>query len=132
MKKIINYPEDFVNESIQGLVISYPDIYKFSSETNKVLMRSSKPSNKVGLVSGGGSGHLPLFTGYIGKGLLDSCAIGNVFASPSVDEISTAIKSANSGKGVLCIYGNYGGDVMNFDMASEMLEMEDVKVELGF
>ena len=129
MKKIINNPDDFVNESIQGLVHSYPDIYKFSSETNKVLMRSNTSSNKVGLVSGGGSGHLPLFTGYIGAGLLDSCAIGNVFASPSVDEISTAIKEANSGKGVLCIYGNYGGDVMNFDMASEMLEMEDIKVE---
>ena len=65
MKKIINNPDDFVNESIQGLVISYPDIYKFSSETNKVLMRSKTSANKVGLVSGGGSGHLPLFTGYI-------------------------------------------------------------------
>ena len=129
MKKIINHPDDFVNESIQGLVISYPEIYKFSSDTNKVLKRTNKASNKVGLVSGGGSGHLPLFTGYIGEGLLDSCAIGNVFASPSVDEISTAIKEANSGKGVLCIYGNYGGDVMNFDMASEMLQMEDIKVE---
>tara|TARA_B100000212_G_scaffold96797_1_gene71037 strand:- start:548 stop:1540 length:993 start_codon:yes stop_codon:yes gene_type:complete len=129
MKKIINQPDDFVNESIKGLVVSYPEIYKFSTDTNKVLMRTKKSSNKVGLVSGGGSGHLPLFTGYIGNGLLDSCAIGNVFASPSVDEISTAIKSADSGKGVLCIYGNYGGDVMNFDMASEMLEMEDIKVE---
>ena len=129
MKKIINNADNFVEESISGLVKSYPDIYKYSSETNKVLMRSVKGNNKVGLVSGGGSGHLPLFTGYIGKGLLDSCAIGNVFASPSVDEISTAIKSANSEKGVLCIYGNYGGDVMNFDMASEMLEMEDIKVE---
>ena len=129
MKKIINNADNFVEESISGLVKSYPEIYKYSSETNKVLMRSIKGNNKVGLVSGGGSGHLPLFTGYIGKGLLDSCAIGNVFASPSVDEISTAIKSANSGKGVLCIYGNYGGDVMNFDMASEMLEMEDIKVE---
>ena len=129
MKKIINNPDDFVEESIKGLVNSYPEIYKFSSETNKVLTRYTQASNKVGLVSGGGSGHLPLFTGYIGIGLLDSCAIGNVFASPSVDEISTAIKSANSGKGVLCIYGNYGGDVMNFDMASEMLEMEDIKVE---
>ena len=129
MKKIINNADNFVEESISGLVKSYPEIYKYSSETNKVLMRSVKGSNKVGLVSGGGSGHLPLFTGYIGKGLLDSCAIGNVFASPSVDEISTAIKSANSEKGVLCIYGNYGGDVMNFDMASEMLEMEDIKVE---
>ena len=129
MKKIINNADNFVEESISGLVKSYPEIYKYSSETNKVLIRSVKGNNKVGLVSGGGSGHLPLFTGYIGKGLLDSCAIGNVFASPSVDEISTAIKSANSEKGVLCIYGNYGGDVMNFDMASEMLEMEDIKVE---
>ncbi len=129
MKKIINNADNFVEESISGLVKSYPEIYKYSSETNKVLMRSVKGNNKVGLVSGGGSGHLPLFTGYIGKGLLDSCAIGNVFASPSVDEISTAIKSANSEKGVLCIYGNYGGDVMNFDMASEMLEMENIKVE---
>ena len=129
MKKIINNADNFVEESISGLVKSYPEIYKYSSETNKVLMRSVKGNNKVGLVSGGGSGHLPLFTGYIGKGLLDSCAIGNVFASPSVDEISTAIKSANSEKGVLCIYGNYGGDVMNFYMASEMLEMEDIKVE---
>ena len=129
MKKIINNADNFVEESISGLVKSYPEIYKYSSETNKVLMRSVKGNNKVGLVSGGGSGHLPLFTGYIGKGRLDSCAIGNVFASPSVDEISTAIKSANSEKGVLCIYGNYGGDVMNFDMASEMLQMEDIKVE---
>ena len=129
MKKIINHPDDFVNESIKGLVVSYPEIYEFSKETNKVLTRSDKATNKVGLVSGGGSGHLPLFTGYIGTGLLDSCAIGNVFASPSVDEISTAIKEANSGNGVLCIYGNYGGDVMNFDMASEMLELEDIKVE---
>ena len=85
MKKIINNADNFVEESISGLVKSYPKIYKYSSETNKVLMRSLKGSNKVGLVSGGGSGHLPLFTGYIGKGLLDSCAIGNVFASPSVD-----------------------------------------------
>ena len=129
MKKIINNPDNFVEESIKGLVNTYPKIYKFSSATNKVLTRYNEASSKVGLVSGGGSGHLPLFTGYIGTGLLDTCAIGNVFASPSVDEISTAIKSANSGKGVLCIYGNYGGDVMNSDMASEMLNMEDIKVE---
>ena len=129
MKKILNNPNNFVDESINGLVLSHPQIYKYSGNTNKVLMRTNKAKNKVGLVSGGGSGHLPLFTGYIGRGLLDSCAIGNVFASPSIDEISTAIKSANSGKGVICIYGNYGGDVMNFDMAIEMLEMENIKVE---
>ena len=129
MKKIINNADEFVSESIEGLVLSYPKTYKYSNATNKVLTRANKASNKVGLVSGGGSGHLPLFTGYIGEGLLDSCAVGNVFASPSVDDISSAIKEANLGKGVLCIYGNYGGDVMNFDMASEMLEMEDIKVE---
>ena len=129
MKKIINEVDDFVDESIKGLVISHPENYAFSKETNRVLKRFNKSKNKVGLVSGGGSGHMPLFTGYIGKGLLDSCAIGNVFASPSVDQISSSIKEANSGKGVLCIYGNYGGDVMNFDMASEMLELEDIKSE---
>ena len=129
MKKIINGPDDFVKESINGLVNSYPDIYNFASETEKVVTRTKKATNKVGLVSGGGSGHLPLFTGYVGKGLLDSCAIGNVFASPSVDEISIAIKNADSGKGVICIYGNYGGDVMNFDMANEMLELEGIKSE---
>ena len=96
MKKIINNPDDFVKESINGLVNSYPDIYNFSSETEKVVTRTKKATNKVGLVSGGGSGHLPLFTGYVGKGLLDSCAIGNVFASPSVDEISIAIKNART------------------------------------
>ena len=127
MKKIINNPDDFVKESINGLVNSHPEIYSFSSETEKVVTRTTKATNKVGLVSGGGSGHLPLFTGYVGKGLLDSCAIGNVFASPSVDDISFAIKNADSGKGVICIYGNYGGDVMNFDMANEMLELEGIK-----
>ena len=129
MKKIINEVDNFVKESIEGMVKSYPKNYKFSSETNKVITRAVKSKNKVGLVSGGGSGHMPLFTGYIGEGLLDSCAIGNVFASPSVDEISIAIKEADSGKGVLCIYGNYGGDVMNFDMASEMLDLENIKAE---
>ena len=129
MKKIINSPDDFVQESIKGLVNSYPDIYNFASESEKVVTRTKKANNKVGLVSGGGSGHLPLFTGYVGKGLLDSCAIGNVFAAPSVDEISIAIKNADSGKGVICIYGNYGGDVMNFDMANEMIELEGIKSE---
>ena len=129
MKKIINNPDDFVEESINGLVNSYPDIYNFASETEKVVTRTKKATNKVGLVSGGGSGHLPLFTGYVGKGLLDSCAIGNVFASTSVDEISIAIKNADSGKGVICIYGNYGGDVMNFEMACEMVEAEGIKTK---
>ena len=78
------------------------------------------------IVTGGGSGHLPVFTGYIGPGLLDAAAIGDVFASPSADQMASAMRHANGGAGVLRLYGNYGGDVMNFDMAGEMLEMEDI------
>ena len=78
-------------------------------------------------MSGGGSGHLPIFTGYVGKGLLDACAIGEVFASPSVDQMAEAMRAANGGAGVLRLYGNYGGDCMNFDMAGDMLDMEDMR-----
>jgi dihydroxyacetone kinase-like protein len=78
-------------------------------------------------VSGGGSGHLPLFTGYVGPGLLDACSVGNVFEGPNVASCSEAIAVANTGKGVLCLYGNYGGDRMNFDMACEVAEMEGIE-----
>ena len=85
--------------------------------------------DKKVLVTGGGSGHLPVFTGYVGKGLLDSCAIGSVFASPSVEQIASAIRNANNEKGVLCILGNYGGDVMNFEMACEIVKEEGIETK---
>lgn len=91
-------------------------------------MRSVKaPQPKVGIVSGGGSGHLPVFTGYVGPGLLDTCAVGDVFASPSADAMAIAMREASSGKGVLRLFGNYGGDVMNFDMAGDMVEAEGIE-----
>ena len=129
MKKIINKPADFVEESIEGLVKSHPDIYAFAPDNKRVITRSTKASNKVGIVTGGGSGHLPVFTGYIGKGFLDACAIGSVFASPSVEQMVSAIKNADNGNGVLCVIGNYGGDVMNFEMACEMVEVEGIKTK---
>ena len=129
MKKIINKPSDFVEESIDGLVKSHPDVYAFAPDNKRVITRSTKASNKVGIVTGGGSGHLPVFTGYVGKGFLDSCAIGSVFASPSVDQIASAIRNGNSGNGVLCVLGNYGGDVMNFEMACEMVASEGIKTK---
>ncbi|SVC93154.1 uncharacterized protein METZ01_LOCUS346008, partial [marine metagenome] len=95
----------------------------------RVITRAKKSSNKVGIVSGGGSGHLPVFTGYVGKGLLDACAVGSVFASPSVDQIASAIRNANNGNGVLCVLGNYGGDVMNFEMACEIVGSEGIKTK---
>jgi dihydroxyacetone kinase-like protein len=129
MKKIINNPANFVEESIDGLIKSHPDVYALAKDNNRVVMRAKKASNKVGIVAGGGSGHLPVFTGYIGKGFLDACAVGSVFASPSVEQMVSAIKNANNGNGVLCVIGNYGGDVMNFEMACEMVEAEGIKTK---
>ena len=129
MKKIINNPSNFVEESIDGLIKSHPDVYALAKDNNRVVTRANKSSKKVGIVTGGGSGHLPVFTGYVGKGFLDACAIGSVFASPSVEQMVSAIKNADNGNGVLCIIGNYGGDVMNFEMACEMVEADGIKTK---
>ena len=129
MKKIINNPSNFVEESIDGLIKSHPDVYALAKDNNRVITRANKSSKKVGIVTGGGSGHLPVFTGYVGKGFLDACAIGSVFASPSVEQMVSAIKNADNGNGVLCIIGNYGGDVMNFEMACEMVEADGIKTK---
>ena len=129
MKKIINNPSDFVEESIQGLVVSHPDIYSFATDNERVIKRTVKAKNKVGIVSGVGSGHLPDFTGYVGKGMLDACAVGSVFASPSVDQIASAIRNGDNGNGVLCVLGNYGGDVMNFEMACEIVKDEGIETK---
>ena len=130
MKKIINNPSDFVEESIKGLVVSHPDIYSFATDNERVIKRTVKAKNKVGIVSGGGSGHLPVFTGYVGKGMLDACAVGSVFASPSVDQIASAIRNGDNGNGVLCVLGNYGGDVMNFEMACEIVKDEGIETKI--
>ena len=129
MKKIINEPGNFVEESIEGLVRSHPETYSFAPDNKRVINRTIKSSNKVGIVTGGGSGHLPVFTGYVGKGMLDACAVGSVFASPSVNQIASAIRNADNGNGVLCVLGNSGGDVMNFEMASEMAGSEGIKTK---
>ncbi|KLK91623.1 dihydroxyacetone kinase [Microvirga vignae] len=125
MKKLMNSPADFVDEMLEGLTAANPSLVR-GGETGRVIRRAddSRNKGKVGVVSGGGSGHLPLFTGYVGKGLLDACSIGNVFEGPTVGSCIEAIQMADGGKGVLRLYGNYGGDRMNFDMAGEMLEDE--------
>jgi len=127
MKKILNDPYAYVDETIDGLCLAFPQFYERTAPGARVIKRPGAARvGKVGLVSGGGSGHLPVFTGYVGPGLLDACAIGEVFASPSVEQMVEAMHAANGGAGVVRLYGNYGGDVMNFDMAGEMMEMEDV------
>jgi dihydroxyacetone kinase-like protein len=127
MKKILNEPFAYVDEMLEGLCLAHPQYYKQTGTAGRVIVRADGAINgKVGIVSGGGSGHLPVFTGYVGKGLLDACAIGDVFSSPAVDQVAEAIRAANGGAGVLRLYGNYGGDNMNFDMAGEMVELEDI------
>ncbi len=128
MKKILNAPVDYVDETLAGLVAAHPAHYRLHGDTGRVVARAT-PGNKgkVGIVTGGGSGHLPVFTGYVGTGLLDACAIGDVFASPSADQMADALRAADTGGGVLRLYGNYGGDVMNFDMAGELVEFDDIE-----
>ncbi|NCC63633.1 MAG: dihydroxyacetone kinase subunit DhaK [Spirochaetia bacterium] len=130
MKKILNKPETFVPEVMEGIVAAYQDKVTLLNGDFRVLVKNTptKPG-KVGIVTAGGSGHLPVFLGYVGEGLLDGCAVGNVFASPSAQKMADMIKACDYGSGVLCLYGNYGGDKLNFDMACEMVEMDDIQTK---
>jgi len=129
MRKIINAPEDMVDETIEGILAAFPNHLKRAGDTGRVLVRADAPvQGKVGIATGGGSGHLPLFLGYVGPGLVDGVCIGNVFSSPSPDDMLAAAQASNGGEGVLFLYGNYSGDVMNFDMAAEMADMEGIRV----
>jgi dihydroxyacetone kinase-like protein len=119
MQKIINEPRAFVDEMLEGLLLAHPEHLR--SPAHRVLARAGAPrKGKVAIVTGGGSGHLPLFLGYVGYGLADAVAVGDVFSSPSAEQISQATEAVDGGAGVVYLYGNYSGDVMNFDMAGEM------------
>lgn len=128
MKKIINNPNNFVDETMEGIILAYGDKVKLLNDDKRILLTNYPvEKGKVGIVTAGGSGHLPVFLGYVGKGLLDGCAVGNVFASPSSEKMAEMIKACDYGSGVLCLYGNYGGDTMNFEMACEIAEFDDIK-----
>lgn len=125
MKKLINKTQDVVEEMLQGIALAHSDRVKRIEGFN-VIARNEK-GNKVGLVSGGGSGHEPSHAGFVGQGMLDAAVAGNVFASPSPDQIIEGIKAADNGKGVLLVVKNYSGDIMNFEMAAELAEMEGIE-----
>lgn len=130
MKKIINKPENYVKEMLEGLYIAHPDLITYTSNDVHCLVTKNKKNGKVGIATGGGSGHLPLFLGYVGKGMLDACSVGDVFQSPSSEQMLQCTKYIDSGAGVLYIYGNYNGDIFNFDMAAEQADFEeDIQVE---
>jgi phosphoenolpyruvate---glycerone phosphotransferase subunit DhaK len=129
MKKLINLPENMVDEMLEGIYAAHPGQVTCADGDLRCLVTRRKHPGKVALATGGGSGHLPLFLGYVGEGMLDGCCVGGVFQSPSADRMLTVTKAIDNGAGVLYIYGNYGGDVMNFELAAEMAAMDDIRVE---
>jgi dihydroxyacetone kinase-like protein len=130
MKKFLNKPERFVDEMIQGIVSAHPSQVTYVAEELRCIVRAGPGrAGKVGLATGGGSGHLPLFLGYVGQGMLDGCSVGGVFQSPSAEQMLNVTKAIDAGAGVLYIYGNYGGDILNFEMAAEMASMESITVD---
>ena len=128
MKKIINNPSNVVSEMLAGLARANPAVV-YLGEGVEVIARREKKRGKVGLISGGGSGHEPAHAGYVGKGMLDAAVAGNVFASPSPDRIIEGIKAADSGAGVLMIIKNYSGDIMNFTMSGDMAALDGIKTD---
>lgn len=128
MKKLINAPQDFVDEMLDGILGAHSELLRAVSDDRRALVRADAPRpGRVGIVTGGGSGHLPLFLGYVGYGLCSGVAVGNVFQSPSAEQILAATRAVHGGEGVLYLYGNYGGDVMNFDMAAELAGLEGIR-----
>jgi len=127
-KKLINSGAHAVDEMLEGVLAAHPDhLYAVDGMPRAIVARNGPRKGKVGFVIGGGSGHEPTFLGFVGKGLADAAAIGNVFASPPPDPIVACAKAADGGAGVLFMYGNYAGDVMNFDMAAELLALDDIE-----
>lgn len=129
MKKLINSPEDVVREAVEGMALAHPDHLRVSFDPIYITRKDAPVAGKVALVSGGGSGHEPLHGGFVGLGMLDAACPGHVFTSPTPDQMFEAGKAVSSGAGVLQIVKNYTGDIMNFDLAADMLREEGIEVE---
>jgi dihydroxyacetone kinase-like protein len=128
MKKLINDPEQVVKEELEGVAVAHPDLVKVHFDPNFVVRADAPVKGKVGIVSGGGSGHEPMHGGFVGMGMLDAACPGAVFTSPTPDQMLEATKAVNGGAGVLHIVKNYTGDIMNFEMAAELGNAEGIEV----
>lgn len=128
MKKIINRPEDYTDDMLRGIYLAYPHQVKYAVGDLRCYCTAKKIPGKVAIVTGGGTGHLPLFLGYVGEGLLDGCGVGGVFQSPAPEQIYEISKEVEAGAGVLYLYGNYTGDIMTFDMAADMCELDGIRI----
>ncbi|ASJ51838.1 dihydroxyacetone kinase subunit DhaK [Bacillus cereus] len=128
MKKFINSPEEVVRDMIDGMLFAHSDKLQNMPETNIIIRANSPFQGKVAIVSGGGSGHEPAHIGFVGKGMLDAAVMGEIFTSPTPDQILKAIQKVHTGSGVLLIVKNYSGDIMNFEMAAEMAEAQGIPI----
>ncbi|WP_304174463.1 dihydroxyacetone kinase subunit DhaK [Limnochorda pilosa] len=127
MKKLINHPERVVREALEGLAAAHRDLVRVHFDPDYVYRADAPVQGKVAVISGGGSGHEPMHTGFVGQGMLDAACPGQVFTSPTPDQMVEAAKQVHGGAGVLFIVKNYSGDVMNFEMAAELLEAEGIR-----
>lgn len=129
MKKLINKPENVVREELEGIALAHPDLVKVHYDPAFIVRADAPVKGKVGVISGGGSGHEPMHGGFVGMGMLDAACPGAVFTSPTPDQMLEATKAVNGGAGVLHIVKNYTGDIMNFEMAAELARAEGIEVE---
>src|SRR3954462_8088323 len=128
MKKLINDPTDVISEALRGMSVAHPELR--IDHTNRIVYRGDAPiTGKVGIISGGGSGHEPLHGGFVGQGMLDAACPGQVFTSPSPDQMEAPTAAVNGGAGVLHIVKNYTGDVMKFEMAAELCQASGIEVQ---
>src|SRR5437867_11021896 len=129
MKKLINQTEDVVKEALEGMQALHPELLRVDFE-NQIIVRADAPvRGKVGVISGGGSGHEPMHGGFVGRGMLDAACPGAIFTSPVPDQMLAATRAVNGGAGVLHVVKNYTGDVLNFEMAAELAQAEGIEVE---
>jgi phosphoenolpyruvate---glycerone phosphotransferase subunit DhaK len=126
MRKLIDSPAGFVDDMLAGILAAYPGHLRLAGDARAVVRSDGPVAGKVAIATGGGSGHLPLFLGYVGQGLADGCAVGDVFASPSAEQILAVTRGVDAGQGVLYLFGNYGGDVLNFELAAELAADEGI------
>src|SRR5437016_8558452 len=128
MKKLINKPEDVVKEALSGMQAAHSDLLRVDIEQQIIVRKDAPKQGKVGVISGGGSGHEPMHGGFVGMGMLDAACPGAVFTSPVPDQVLAATRAVNGGAGVLHIVKNYTGDVLNFEMAAELAAADGIEV----
>ena len=128
MNRVINDPDQVVEDMLQGILVAHPELAQYESNPRVIRKRTLSPAGRVGIVTGGGSGHEPAFLGYVGPGLVDAVAVGEIFSSPTAKSFFDAFRAADHGAGVACLYGNYAGDNMNVKLAMKMAASKEMNI----